>query len=290
MIKKIIKRKKTKKYKKIKDKNIKGGSKYSLQFIYKKKEIKIIGLNHFEKGISDDEINKIVDYANTKRNICYLIELDTRFTQGQIKLLKSHGDYTTRIIIPKLKKIYKETYKNICIKGWDTRAGIFGQDFQNKLYNNPNKLTLNEIFNSIQLILRFNKNYYLKNKIKYTNEQKKYIEFEYKKLQDDRIFFFKIDEKSKKKIGKGYFHKIVDLFVKDQKLSWDIVKNFRLNEIKGINKDLTNLIISLRNIILEISDLYIIQKIILAEKNYIIFVGKTHFDNIKIHLKKLKII
>lgn len=255
-----------------------------LDFYYNDKHIQIIGVKHNKLGITHVKLKKIVDYVETTRNICYLLELDKDMTKGKIKSIKSHGDFTTKVLIPKLKSMSGSIYNNLCIKGWDVRQSMIGQNMQNKLYNQPNTLSLDEIFNLIPRI-EIKQTFYMKNKTKFSKQIQNYIEKEYKEIQNKNIFL------GKNKI----FTKIVQDLQNKFKVDWNVIKKWTINNINNINntkfkKDINNLLKTLWIIFMKISDMYILQKILLSQSNYIIFVGQAHYDNLKKHLKALKII
>lgn len=248
-----------------------------LNLSYNDKEILIVGVHHNEKGLTINEMRKITDYANTKRNVCYLLELDERLNKHQLRNVRK-GDFTTKHLLPQLKRIYGNLYSSICLKGWDIRQTLLTQQVQNVLYHNPTSLTMGQILE--KLINKIPNNKQIDSK-KYDKKVYNYINSEYKQKYNTRDNF----------INGGMFDWIILEHINKQNYTkkWH---QLTLIEIKGINKQIEGFIEHLMKIFMRLSDLRVLEKILEKNNkmNYIIFVGRNHFNNLQIHLKNLKII
>ena len=138
------------------------------------KTIILIGVNHIQNNLSHDYMRKIVDKANQMRKVCYLVEYDKRYTKKQVRHVATKGgDFTTRVIMPQLKREYRNIFDNICIKGWDSRQSWIGQKLQNQLYSNN---VINMRMGDFESIIRKLPN-------KFTGNKRNYIEKDFKHLE-----------------------------------------------------------------------------------------------------------
>lgn len=257
---------------------MKGGGYNALKFAFNEKELLIIPTDHTKRELSIEDLKKIVDIGETKRNVCYLLELDKRLNKNEIRRLKK-GDFTTKMLMPYFEKAFKEMYYSKCIKGWDNRQTLIGQEYQNKIYHNAENLTLGEIVT--KYINRFPK---LK-KIdlsKYEDKIGKYLDNEYKNIFTNNGItnggvFDWIYENIKKNVGDNWGNITIKEFMSYHPMT------------KRAGIDLIN---NLRIYLMALSDLEVLEKILEKSNktNYIIFVGYKHYENMKNHLKNMEII
>lgn len=284
--------KKQNKWKRCKrNKQLKGGGK-SNQVTYKhnNREIMLIGVNHIKRGITHENIQQIINIGNKKRKVCYYIEFDKRLSKKEIRgRIQTTGELTTKIIMSYLKKEFKHVWENICIKGWDIRQTLIGQQYQNILYSN-------KIYN--QTIGSILTNYIYKIPKKHKINLSKYSIHIGKTLQknfDNQETYHRLRKQDEYSLFDWLYNEI-NKFIKFQKQHDKPTKlwsNFTLGELRDIfkAKDIDNFIQSLRKVFANYSDLVLLENILQKENkmNYIIFQGLEHYNNTKILMRDLNI-
>lgn len=210
------------------------------KFKYNGKTIFFICVKH-HVPILDSTLRTIKKWME-RSDMCILLELDTRLSFKQITEIKQFYEASTTKIVNEFKSTI-----NPCIKGWDIRPSILGENAQNNLYGTDRKgtphffrMSLGDIENAI---------------IKPQNLLQK------KDLYRQFIGL-------KKKIN-------VNVWNKRSLLSYD--------KDKDIPHDwLVNLMHTLRIVYKDIADSYIlklINKSNYIDNNIVIIVGDTHYND-----------
>jgi hypothetical protein len=264
-----------------------GGSDHVTKYQYNGKTMTLVGVNHGESP-SFRGINKIVDYVESTSNACLLVEIDSSLNKGRLKSLKftSKNDFTTYKVWPQLKQ--HPMFQSLCIKGWDIRPSLLGNDMNYALYQeNAKSLTIGQIDNLCRAKLKSSNLKYLG---PLSEKPQKFI--------TDYYNFLKTPENGL--IGKGNpWSYLIETLEKNgakwnQLVYWkwvDVWKQMGHNTyIQGLVMNVIKDVISrLKVRYAEISDVYILQKILLAEKNYVIIMGFEHLYNIRNRLTQLGI-
>jgi len=270
--------------------SLKGGTGNKVTYNHNNREIILIGVNHLERGITMNDMREIIQMGNKKSNVCYYIEFDKTLTKKQtLGKIPNTGELTTKIIMPYLKKEFRHVWNNMCIKGWDVRQSLIGQKNQDILYSQ-------KIYN--QTVGNIITNYIEKISIKHKIDLSKYSinigNFLKRNFDDEKTYFNfrKQDGYS----GFDWLYMEVNKFIKyEQNLNrrTKLLNNYTLGELRKIFKqeDIDNLINNLRKAFANYSDLILLENILQKnnKKTYIIFQGLEHYNNVKNHMKNLKI-
>jgi len=265
-----------------------GGSDHITKFQYNGKTMTLVGVHHDESP-SFQEISKIVDYVGFTRDACLLVEIDSSLNQKLLKSFKftSENDYTTYKLWPQLKK-HHMFLQSLCIKGWDIRPSLLGNDVNYDLYQeNAKSLTIGQIDILCRAKLKSSNLDYLG---PLSEKSKNFITGYYKFLKNPANGF----------IGKGNpWSDLIETLEKNG-AEWHELVNWKLVDVwkhMGHNTDIQRYVMNMEKIVIsrlkeryaEISDVYILQKILLAENNYVIIMGFNHLYNIRNRLKQLGI-
>lgn len=279
------------KYKKRK-KILKGGGNF-VKYNHNNREIILIGVNHYTNDLTEDDMKKISDYVNTKRNVCYLIEFDKKLTKHNLKgKIKTTHEYTTKIILPYLKKAYSHVWDNLCIKGWDIRQSLLTQNGQNLLYS---PYIINQTLNVIIHLTDKLPNNHKIIKSEYTNKIGNYLQEQF----DNSETYHNLRKKDRNTLN-NYLTWLIDEskryneYKRQRNESYKNYLDYTLKDMQVItqtNKHVEQFITYLRLAFVNYSDLIVLEKILKKNNNtnYVIFQGLQHFENIRHHLKQLDI-
>jgi len=236
---------------------------YIFLFQYKNYNIKLVSTIHNKRDLNIDEIKSLIDDSE-KRKTCYLLETDFRKKKNELR--KPFGDFTSKIFVREIVKIEKNTNMKKCIKGWDVRQSILTQKNQDFLYYNFFNLPYGAI-----------ENFYLK-------------QLKYKNLNDKNI------EKNIQIFLNHNYNQMINHFNQLIKIELNKIQN----TIKQKSNDLNNILIKdiieknnvsnnfnmIKKLLMEMyaiySDLFTLENIFKKniDKDYIIFVGSFHFNNL----------
>lgn len=234
------------------------------EFKYKNKSIKIVGVLHTERGISVNNLKKLLDESNQTKT-CYLLETDYR--KNKMEIRRKIGDQTTDQFLNILLKEEKQSGLKKCVKGWDIRQSILTQNYQNHLYVYFYNLSYNSLGN-----------YYLQKikeirKVQNINIEKNikiFLEHNYKQLANHYS----------REINNKLYH--IHQIVKNEenlqiKTIYNLIKKYP--KTKDMFKGLSNLFFESFAMV---SDLFTLETILSTKinTNYIIIMGKFHFTDI----------
>ena len=272
-------------------KKFRGGGSSRVSYNFDNKELILIGVNHERRDLSFNDMKEIVDIANKKRNVCYLIEFDKRLTNHQLKgRIPNVQEMTTKVIMPVLKREYKETFSNLCIRGWDVRQSLIGQQNQNILYS---KRIYNSPLGHInQYISKIPNSHKINSKL-YEPKIAKYLQSKF----DDPETYFRLRKQDNKmdNLWKWIMKETNNYveFLKQNNNPYKKVEEYTLKELRKVFKprDIDALVTHLLKTFANYSDLIVLERILQKNNNktYIIFLGLKHYENIRQHLANMKI-
>jgi len=271
--------------------SLKGGTGNKVTYKHNGREIILIGVNHLERGITMNDMREIVEMGNKKRNVCYYIEFDKRLTKKQtLGKIPKTGELTTKIIMPYLKREFKHIWNNMCIKGWDVRQTLINQSNQDILYSN-------HIYNQTLDYIKIN--YIKKLPVEFDLDLRNYTDdignFLQKKLNDKETYFrLRTIDPNDSLFNWLCFetHKYVKHFnLPKHWANYTIREIINFPELKTEIQNIENFIFNLRKSFSNYSDLDLLKNILDKnnKKTYIIFQGLEHYNNVKNHMKDLKI-
>lgn len=246
---------------------------YIFEFEFKKYKIKLISTLHNKKDLSENEIIQLINESDEKK-ICYLLETDYRKSKQEIR--KKFGDLTTTIFIREILKKEKETSIKKCIKGWDIRQSLLTQKNQDLLYHNYANMKFSMI-----------ENYYL-SIIKPRIIEDSNININIKKF---------LDHNYNQMVN--HFKHLIMININHIK---NIIKKEDYNMLNGLllkKYQIKDNLLLIQSLLFQMyaiySDLFLLENILKndIDKNYIIFAGEFHYNDIITlinHMKKDNII
>lgn len=269
------------------------------KYRFNNKDIYLVGVDHSKREINTKIIRDIIDYANTKSKVCYLIEYDRRLTNRELKAnIPKFEELTTKLIVSELKREYGELYDRLCIRGWDVRAALMDSDLSGKKENkkigrsNQNKLYSPQMVNAnikiIQNYIQRLPNNYQVNINKFNKKIGKYLNDSFK--NEDTYFSLR-----KKDNNQSYY----DWLIYNVKGYISHIKSRREPESYTIRElipifgeeHLVKLIFHIQLAYQRVSDLFLMEKLLEQDNdtNYIVFMGLFHYNNVVNHFKNLGI-
>ena len=270
------------------------------EYSFNGKNIFLVGVTHNQRDLNTQIMRQIVDKANTKSKVCYLIEFDRRLTNKELKnTIPRTEEMTTKFIISELKREYGKLYNNLCIRGWDARAALldndisgkkdkskrYGRKSQNKLYS---KEVLNLNIKSIQNYIMMLPNNYKINTKQFSPKIGKYLNNSFNN-EDTYLSLRKKDNNQSLFDWLYYNVKGYISHIKSKKEP----ENFKINELRGImgGENVDRMIFHLRLAFARVSDLYLLEKILEKDNDtsYVVFMGMIHYKNVVNHFKNLGI-
>lgn len=253
------------------------------------RELLLVGVLHNARSISMNIMQKIVDYANKKRKVCYYIEFDKNLKNFDLKgKIPATSEFTTKFIIPYLKKEYGNLYNNLCIRGWDSRQSLIGQHNQNILYTD--QIFMIPIKNIQKMIDKLPNNYKVNEK-EYPGEIGKYLNFRFN--EENTYFSLRKNDKNSQfdwliENIKGYNN-----YLKNNNKPFKKFDEYTLKDLINTmgKKNILDLVEYIRKAFANVSDLMLLEKILKKSNNinYIIFMGLNHYKNINSYFKELNI-
>ena len=270
------------------------------EYKFNGKNILLVGVSHNKRDINTPIIRKIVDYANKKSKVCYLLEFDRRLTNKELKnTMPKFTEMTTKFIVSELKREYKDIYNKLCLRGWDVRAALLdndlsgqkdkskriGQILQNKLYSNE---ILGANIRTIQSYIKMLSKNYQVNPKKFSKKIAKYLNKEFNN-EDTYLSLRKKDNNQSMYDWLIYNVKGYISHIKSKKEA----ENFVIKDLRPIlgGTHVDETIHHIRIAYQRVSDLFVLEKILEEnnDTNYIVFLGLYHYNNIINHFKNLGI-
>lgn len=269
------------------------------KYRFNNKDIYLIGVDHSKREIDTKIIRDVVEYANTKSKVCYLVEYDRRLTNRELKAnIPKFEELTTKLIVSELKREYGKLYDRLCLRGWDVRASLMDSDLsgkkqnkklgrinQSKLYS-PNMVDAN--IKVIQNYIQRLPNNYQVNLNKFDKKIGKYLNEAYN--NEDTYFSLR-----KKDNNQSYYdwliYNVKGLITYNK--SNREPEGYTIRELIPIfgEKNLVELIFHIQIAYQRVSDLFLMEKLLEKgnETNYIVFMGLFHYKNVVNHFKNLGI-